>query len=57
MDSNIPNDQPKINAELNRPGGRVESAGNLAHCVDDADRPRGNITGEAEFDDERKTSV
>ena len=56
VDSNNSNDQPKISAELNRPGGRVESAANLSHCVD-VDRPRGNVTGETEFDDESKTNV
>ena len=56
VDSNNPNDQPKTSAELNRPGGRVESARNLAHCVD-VDRPCGNVTGETEFDDDSKTNV
>ena len=34
----------------------MESAGNLSHCAD-VDRPCGNATGEAEFDDDSKTSV
>lgn len=56
VDSNGSNDQPKISAELNRKGGRIESAANVTNAVD-KDRPRGNVTAETEFEEDSKTDV
>ena len=56
IDSNKSNDNPKIQAELNRKEGRLESASGLVNCVD-KDRARGNVTSEAEFDQTTKCVV
>ena len=49
IDSNCSNDQPKLIAEVNRKGGRIEQAADVSKALDQ-DRARGNVTAEAEFD-------
>lgn len=56
IDSNKSNDNPKIQAAMNRKDGRLETAADLTDCVD-KDRAAGNVTAEAEFDGQTKTVV